>query len=138
MNLIELSSIFCQNYLFCLRKASQNLNITLSQALCLIAIPFDGISQSKLAKKLNLDISTLSRNLNNLIKLDLIIKEKSDFDNRSYKICLSNNGNKQYREIMDMVQNNLNTSFHSLEINEKDQMVEILNKLNWQFELLNK
>ena len=138
MNLTELSSIFCQNYLFCLRKASQDLKITLSQALCLITIPFDGISQSKLAKKLNLDISTLSRNLNNLIKIGIIKKENSDFDKRSYKISLTKSGHQKYKDLTEMVQNNLNTLFNSLDIHEKDQMVELLNKLNWKFELLNK
>ena len=138
MNLNELSSIFCQNYLFCIREASQDLKITLSQALCLITIPFDGISQSKLAKKLNLDISTLSRNLNNLIKIGIIKKENSDFDKRSYKISLTKSGHQKYKDLMEMVQNNLNTLFNSLDMHEKDQMVELLNKLNWKFELLNK
>ena len=63
MNLIELSGTFCQNYLFFLKKASKELNITLSQSLCIITIPFDGISPSNLAKKLNVDFAYPTQSL---------------------------------------------------------------------------
>ena len=136
MNLIELSGIFCQNYLFCLKKASQDLHITLSQSLCLISIPFNGISQSNLAKKLGLDISTLSRNLNKLVIMDLIQKENSNYDKRSFKIILTPDGHKIYNKLIQIVENDLNKIFHSFDIDEKDQMIELLNKINWQFEII--
>ena len=73
-----------------------------------------------------------------MIKIGIIKKENSDFDKRSYKISLTKSGHQKYKDLMEMVQNNLNTLFNSLDMHEKDQMVELLNKLNWKFELLNK
>ena len=138
MNLIELSSSFCQNYLFYLKKTYHNLNITLSQSLCLITIPFNGISQSSLSKKLNLDVSTLSRNLDKMIKMELIKKEISHFDKRSFKISLTSKGHKIYDQIIKTIENDLNKAFNTLDLDEKDQMIEIFNKVNWQFELFKK
>ncbi len=138
MNLIELSGTFCQNYLFFLKKASKELNITLSQSLCIITIPFDGISPSNLAKKLNLDVSTLSRNLNKMINAGLIIKNNSNFDQRSHTISLTIEGQLVYKKIIGIIENNLNIVFDSFDMDEKDQIVEFLNKINWKFELIKK
>ena len=75
MNLSEQSSDFFKNYLRLFRKNIKQYNLTESQALCLISIPFNGISQTRLSHNLSLNISTVSRNLSHLIKVDLIIKK---------------------------------------------------------------
>ena len=89
MNLVEISSNFCINYLAFIRRIGKKLNLTQSQALCLNAIPFNGISQSALARKLSIDISTLSRNLDKLLISNIINKQESSFDRRSFKILLT-------------------------------------------------
>ena len=61
MNLSEQSSDFFKNYLRLFRKNIKQYNLTESQALCLISIPFDGISQTRLSHNLSLNISTVSR-----------------------------------------------------------------------------
>ena len=78
MNLSEQSTDFFKNYLRLFRKNITQYNLTESQALCLISIPFNGISQTRLSHNLSLNISTVSRNLSHLIKVDLIIKKKSN------------------------------------------------------------
>ena len=47
-----------------IRSAASQLNLTLSQAFHLISVPHDGIPMSKLAHKLGLDTSTLTRQHN--------------------------------------------------------------------------
>ena len=123
MNLIELSGDFCNNYLYYLKKASSKLNLTLSQVLCLTTIPYDGISQSMLAKKLALDLSTLSRNLNKLIDIGLIQKENSHYDKRSYNISLTSSGKNIYNKILNLVQSDLNTIINHLDPEEQDGML---------------
>ena len=49
------------------KKINIGQNITLSQLLCVNAIPFDGISESDLSNSLNIEFSTLSRNLDKLL-----------------------------------------------------------------------
>ena len=138
MNIIELSNDFCQNYLACIRRASNILKVTHTQAICLQTIPFRGISQAELAKKLNIDISTLSRNLDKLIKLELVNKESSLSDKRSFNISLTDNGQKTYNKFNEIISEELGKAYDMLDLEEIDQFETILNKINWQLELLNK
>ena len=135
MNIIEQSQNFCLNYLFCLKKVAGMFHISQSQAICLNLIPNQGISQADLAKKLSLDVSTLSRNLNHLIKLNLINKKNSSLDKRSYKINLSTKGIEFYKAFNEEMYNQLQTIFSAISVDETEHFVEILNKINWQFEL---
>tara|TARA_B110000438_G_scaffold300886_1_gene354360 strand:- start:1062 stop:1481 length:420 start_codon:yes stop_codon:yes gene_type:complete len=136
MNIIEQSNEFCINYLHCIKKSAVLLNISQSQALCIQAIPYNGISQTNLAKKLFLDLSTLSRNLEKLSKLGLIIKKTSPFDSRSYIISLSISGKEIYQKLNKYIQNNLSIIYDTLDMQEVDTMIDILNKINWEFTLL--
>lgn len=137
MNLSEQSTDFFKNYLRLFRKNIKQYNLTESQALCLISIPFNGISQTRLSHNLSLNISTVSRNLSHLIKVDLIIKKKSNQDIRSYNISLSDKGKKIYTKINKSIDNHLYNIYTKLDLNEKDLLIDLLNKINWQFELQN-
>tara|TARA_B100000424_G_C22937518_1_gene498829 strand:+ start:923 stop:1342 length:420 start_codon:yes stop_codon:yes gene_type:complete len=137
MNLSEQSSDFFKNYLRLFRKNIKQYNLTESQALCLISIPFDGISQTRLSHNMSLNISTVSRNLSHLIKLDLIIKKKSNQDTRSYNVSLSEQGKKIYTKINKSIDNHFYNICTKLDSNEKDLLIDLLNKINWQFELQN-
>lgn len=135
MNVIEQSNDFFKNYFRYFKKSIKSFNLTTSQALCLISIPFDGISQTSLSKKLAVDLSTLSRNLNHLIKMNLIIKEKSKSDIRSFIIKFTPRGEKLYININDNIHKNFYKIFSKLNIEERNLFAEICNKINWQFEL---
>ena len=137
MNLSEQSTDFFKNYLRLFRKNIKQYNLTESQALCLISIPFNGISQTRLSHNLSLNISTVSRNLSHLIKVDLIIKKKSNQDIRSYNISLSDKGKKIYTKINKSIDNHFYNIYTKLDLNEKDLLNDLLNKINWQFELQN-
>ena len=138
MNLVELSNDFSLNYLACIRRTASEFKLSLSQSLCLQSIPFDGISQSQLAKKLSIDISTLSRNINHLISLDIVSKKHYRIDRRSYQICLTAHGQNLYTRFNQSLNEQLKSVYESLDYIEKDQMSEILNKINWQLEIINK
>ena len=138
MNLIELSTDFCQRYLSCLKRASSTLKLTQSQSLCLNAVPFKGISQTDLANKLSLDLSTLSRNLDKLSDREFISKKTSSHDKRIIKIHLTDKGENIYTQLNNLIANDLYKVFHAFDLDEQDQIEEILNKINWQFDLLNK
>tara|TARA_B100000029_G_C17192764_1_gene821304 strand:- start:163 stop:579 length:417 start_codon:yes stop_codon:yes gene_type:complete len=138
MNLVEISNNFCISYLACIRRIAAKLNLSLPQALCLNAIPFNGISQANLAKILAIDISTLSRNLEKLRLLGLISKTSSNIDKRSYKIGLTNQGEALYKQFNIFLIAELTPIYSEISLNDQDILEETLNKLNWQIELLNK
>ena len=135
MNLIEQSNEFLKNYLRCFKCSIAPFDLTQSQALCLLSIPFDGISQTNLSKKLSFDISTLSRNLKHLLKNNLIFKKKSNDDVRIYIIQLSPNGQNLYKQLNNNINNNFKKIYSNLDLKEINNIINVLNKINWQFEL---
>ena len=72
-----------------------------------------------------------------MIKVDLIIKKKSNQDIRSYNISLSDKGKKIYAKINKSIDNHFYNIYTKLDLNEKDLLIDLLNKINWQFELQN-
>ncbi len=133
MELTELTLNFHTNYLNLMRQIGSKHQISISQLLCVISIPYKGIQQIELAKILSLDVSTLSRNLDKLIARKLIIKKKAQLDQRAYQISLSSQGKQLYEDIML----NINTLYESIYLKlddmEIEQFKEILIKLNWLF-----
>ena len=138
MNLTEISLNFTLNFLSIIKKCAVKLQLTQSQALCICSIPFDGISQADLSKKLCIDISTLSRNLDKLIQLQLIIKQSSMLDKRSYKIKLTSKGREDYLQFVNLLNNKLDKSYDNFSMDNKENLENVLNQLNWELSLINK
>ena len=59
--------------------------------------------QINLSKKLALDLSTMSRNLNKLQESKIIYKVRSDYDRSSSIITLSPAGKIVYKKIINMI-----------------------------------
>ena len=137
MNFIVQCNEFCLNYLKYIKKIANSLSLTRAQVLCIQSIPYDGISQINLSNKLSLDISTVSRNLEKLKKLKIIHKTKSQYDKRSSIIILTEKGKTIYKQIVDSIQRDINEIILNIEIEDLDYFTELLNKINWEFELSN-
>ena len=133
MNFAEQSTDFCIKYFSYLRRISSKLNLTPSQSMCLSTIPANGISQSDLAKKLSLDLSTLSRNADKLIKRD-----SSSYDKRIAVISLTDKGFSKYSELNELLESELNVAFDKFDMDEQNKILEFFNKIIWNFELIEK
>ena len=94
MNIVEHLSDISLNYFSLIRKLSSKFELTLSQTLILLYIPFDGITVSDLSDKLGVDISTMTRNIQRIEKKGLITRAPNLNDKRSIKLELSNRGKK--------------------------------------------
>ena len=67
-------------------------DMTYSQVLAIISIPNDGIEMSKLAQKLGLDNSTITRLIVRLEKKGWVCREQSRIDKRGIKVFLKTKG----------------------------------------------
>ena len=67
-------------------------DMTYSQVLAIISIPNDGIEMSKLAQKLGLDNSTITRLIVRLEKKGWVCREQSRRDKRAIKVFLKTKG----------------------------------------------
>ena len=131
MNLAELIIDSHIKVLNPIKLIAKKYNISISQLFCIYSIPYDGISQKELADNLSLDISTLSRNLNNLISKKLIIKKKSTFDIRTNIIFLTPLGEQVNTSII----NDINSYFSDINLLYDENVIELLinslSQLNW-------
>ena len=131
MNLVELLFDLYGSLNIPLKKVGTMHKLTSSQVICILSIPFDGISQTELAKKLGVDLSTLSRNLDKLIDKNIIIKTRSEHDSRSYSIFLTENGTEQHSQILLFLNNNLNDLNLELDYNDLENVINNITALHW-------
>tara|TARA_B100000029_G_scaffold230768_1_gene228299 strand:+ start:32 stop:442 length:411 start_codon:yes stop_codon:yes gene_type:complete len=114
-----------------IRYVASNHDITSSQAITLLSIPFDGTPVSSLSKQLGLDISTLSRNLDKLILKDLVLKKKHTKDSRIVLIFLSKNGQSIIKQIEGDLQDESLNFLNHLELDCQQNLLTGLEKLLW-------
>ena len=113
------------------RVASQN-NLSLSQYFALTNISTSGISMSDLSTMLGVDNSTLTRNINILIKRDLVVKEKSKEDKRGYTITLSQSGSALINSLENQIEMILEEFIDSVDPGVKQNLINILETINWK------
>ena len=82
-----------------LREIGNNIGLTLAQIQLLSTVPFGSISMTELSKKLGIDNSTLTRNIDKLELNGYTQRNKDKYDNRIYKVILSKKG----MEIKDQI-----------------------------------
>ena len=113
------------------RVASEN-NLSLSQYFALTNISTSGISMSDLSTMLGVDNSTLTRNINILIKRDLVVKEKSKEDKRGYTITLSQSGSALINSLENQIEMILEEFIDSVDPGVKQNLINILETINWK------
>jgi DNA-binding MarR family transcriptional regulator len=138
MNITEHLSDISLNYFALLRKLSSKFDLTLSQALLLLYVPFDGITISELSDKLGIDISTMTRNIQRIEKQGLIERRKNLNDKRSIKLNLSTRGKKIINLLNDDISNNLSPILKKYDFDKIEQIQSSLESLGWDLYLFRK
>ena len=134
MNLPELLVDLTTHYNALIRSAASQLRLTVSQAFHLISIPYDGISMSKLAYKLGLDASTLTRNIQKLENLELVKRKHDSYDKRVQKAVLTKEGIKIIEEIEELLLRMNNSIIEQIDLDTQENMCELLEKLVWSMD----
>jgi len=104
--------------------------VTLTQCHAVVEIGRKGkISLVDLAGILGLDKSTMSRTINNLVELDLVLRDL-DTENRRYVIIqLTENGKNIFKNIEDSMNGYYKSIFNSIPENKRNQVMESLQLL---------
>jgi len=104
--------------------------VTLTQCHAVVEIGRKGkISLVDLAGLLGLDKSTMSRTINNLVELDLVLRDL-DVENRRYVIIqLTENGENIFKNIEDSMNGYYKSIFNSIPENKRNQVMESLQLL---------
>ena len=130
--LSENLNLFLCNLNVIARRIASDHNLSASQYFTLNAISSIGINMTDLSKRVGIDNSTLTRNINILIKDKLVVKTRSKTDLRGFIIYLTNEGNA----IIDLMEKQMSVLIKDittdLKSSERENIAEILSKLNWK------
>ena len=134
MNLPELLVDLTTHYNALIRSAASQLHLTASQAFHLISIPHDGIPMFKLAHKLGLDASTLTRNIQKLENLGLVKRKHDSYDKRVQKAVLTKRGVEITEEIEEILLQISFSIIEQIDLDTQENMCELLEKLVWSMD----
>tara|TARA_B100000029_G_scaffold512827_1_gene610567 strand:+ start:1585 stop:2010 length:426 start_codon:yes stop_codon:yes gene_type:complete len=135
MSVVENLSELSLQYFALVRQLSSKFELTLSQTLVLLSIPFDGITLSELSEKLGIDISTMTRNIQRIEKKNLIKRLPNPDDKRSIKLFLSQRGNTLANSINLEISVSLEQIIEKYDLKVSNQIKNNLENLSWDIYL---
>ncbi len=102
-------------------------DITLGQCHALVEIGrAKSISLNELAELLNLENSTMSRTVNNLVTADLARRDIDPQDRRYVTISLTESGSRLFEKIEDDMNSYFSKVYNSITENKRQQVLESL------------
>jgi len=134
MNHAEIMTSLHINYIFLLKNISNKYFLTIPQSLCILSVSSTGINQTELSKKLSIDLSTLSRNLDKLIAKNLIDKSSDINDKRTYIINLTSSGKVLYQNLIDGLNDEFLHIIQNISIDDYDPILNYVSIMNWEIE----
>ncbi|MCG1022388.1 MarR family winged helix-turn-helix transcriptional regulator [Sutcliffiella horikoshii] len=87
-------------------------------------------SMQQVAETIGMDITTFSRQIQTLVKMELVEKRQSREDKRMYHLYLTEKGEKLEAEINQQMLHYLTNIFSNLSEKESDEVVDSLKILN--------
>ena len=136
MNIAELLTDLASGTNAIIRASASILNLTVSQAFHLLSIPYDGISMSGLAHKLGLDNSTLTRNIQKLEKLNLVIRQSDNYDKRVQLTVLTNKGASLLKSLELSLEQQISEVLEQIDLDTQVHLTAILEELSWALECM--
>nr|WP_319481293.1 MarR family transcriptional regulator [uncultured Draconibacterium sp.] len=104
--------------------------ITLEQWIILNTLwDNEGLIQTEIAKKAFKDKTNLTRILDKMERDDLVVRNRSKENRREYRITITKNGTKIFRELIPLVQNHNEKIMQIFESDERNQLIDSLQKL---------
>ena len=126
--LIDLQSLF--------RTSFRKRKFTLSQISLISSIPTNGIEMTSISSYLGIDNSTLTRNVNVLIKQDILKRDVNPKDRRSKLLVLTSHGVNVKLELEKTIEKIGNKIFKNKVIVDSNQFIDMLDALHWEINKL--
>ena len=126
--LIDLQSLF--------RTSFRKKKFTLSQINLISSIPINGIEMTSISSYLGIDNSTLTRNVNVLIKQNILKRDVNPKDGRSKLLVLTSYGINVKLELENIIEKIGNKLLKNKVIVDSDQFIDMLDTLHWEINKL--
>jgi len=131
MNFIELLTDVSIGTNAIIRRVAAKFNLTTSQVYHLLSIPFDGIPMSGLAKKLGLDTSTLTRNVQKLENLGFIERQSDSYDRRIHRVVITREGASLIKSMENLLEDQNHDILDQIDLDTQEYLMNVLEKLAW-------
>tara|TARA_Y100000746_G_C15079394_1_gene275385 strand:- start:47 stop:448 length:402 start_codon:yes stop_codon:yes gene_type:complete len=126
--LIEITS----NFLVIFRNVVKKHSVTPSQGFIIISIDIEGSPMTLLSKKMGLDASTMTRNIEKLEKKQLVFRQRMSSDARIVNVYLTELGKRLSISLNNDLKNYLKNK-----ISNKVEISDKLHGLIWDLEKIN-
>ena len=136
MNIPELLTDLTIHYNALIRHYASRLSLTAPQAFHLLAVSTDGISMSGLAHKLGLDNSTLTRNIQKLDTLGLVLRKRDDYDKRVFRVHLTKKGRVLVEQFENLLLDLNHSMLKHIDLDDQENIPEMLEKLVWAMDCI--
>ena len=136
MNVSELLSDLTVHYNAIIRQTASHLGLTAPQAFHLISTPHSGISMSRLSRKLGLDTSTLTRNIQKLEKMGLVERFSSSYDKRVQNTVLTHGGGETVKKMEELLIETIQLIMNQIDLDEQEHISTVLEKLVWSMDCI--
>ena len=134
MEIVDHLSSLANHYNALLRLTASGFNLTASQAHTMQNVPHSGINMSHLSRRLGLDTSTLTRNIQKLEHQRLVNKTRAEKDRRVYIISLTKQGTEIINKI-DLHLSEINTSLlKNINVQSQEPLGDLLEQLSWSID----
>lgn len=97
--------------------------------LMMIVSKNEGLSQSRLAHALGIDVSTMVAMIDRIEKKGWMKRQKSNVDRRSHALYLTKAGHKLLDSLSLLVEEHENKFFNDLDLSEKRTLLALLKKI---------
>ena len=130
--LAEYLNSFLSHMNVLVRQVASKNNLSPSQYYTLNSISSNGISMSDLSSTIGVDNSTLTRNINILIKRSLVKKNRSKEDRREFIVILSSKGEKVVNKLDNQMESLINTLISDINPESRQEFIDTIEQLNWK------
>ena len=87
---------------------------------------------SDLSSTIGVDNSTLTRNINILMKRSLVKKDRSKDDRREFIVILSSKGEKVVNKLDNQMESLINTLISDINPDSRQEFIDTIEQLNWK------
>jgi DNA-binding MarR family transcriptional regulator len=127
----DLISKISQNYEAYERACGEVMGVTTSQGGAVLTFPLKGgLTMNELSKAVNLEISTMTRMVDQLVEKGLVQRENDAKDRRVVRVALTEAGRKLRKRLGDALQSFYSNSLENIQAEKRENIISQLQQIN--------